>query len=112
MNVTKTTVINEAEKVTANGRYEIRYTVAGNVLQSVTAVVCDTVEREYQNAGGDTVRREENVRVGELVMEYSMFRTASTGFPYSEKLPLYISDFIEIINEITAPATEVVEVTE
>lgn len=108
MNVTRTTITREAEKTTANGKYVINYTCVENTLQSVKATVYDVVEREYPNANGEMVKQNDNVRIGELVMEYSMFKVTNAGFPYSDKLPLYMNDFIGIINEIIAPVTETV----
>lgn len=112
MNVTRTMVTREAEKTTANGKYVVNYTCVENTLQSVKVTVYDIVEREYPNANGEVIKQQDNVRIGEFVMEYSMFKITNTGFPYSEKLSLYINDFIEIIHEIITPGTEAVEVTE
>lgn len=106
MNVTKTTIINEAEKVTANAKYLINYTCVGNTLQALFATIFDEIEREYPSADGSgTIKQKENVRIGELRMENSQFNTSN--LLYDNKIPLYMADFVEIVNEIIAPVTPV-----
>lgn len=101
LTIKKTTVIREVEAVTVNATYKVTCTAVESQLQNVTARVFETREIDAPGPNGP-VKQPQLYEVGTLVMENSMMRSGQ--FPYTEKLPLYMSDFIGIVNEIVEPA--------
>lgn len=101
LEIKKTTVTRDAEVITSNATYKITYTIVGDSLQNVTAHVCDCREVEVPGPNG-SIKQSQTYEIGALVMEGGIMRSGQ--FPYSEKLPLYMSDFVGIVNEIVEPA--------
>ena len=101
-NVKRTTVTKEADKTTANGVYNITYTVTNGVLQSVSVRVYDTQEVSVPTADGQTMKQSRTIEVTTLQYEGGTVRYGT--LPYSEKMLLYLQDFVDIVNEIVEPA--------
>lgn len=101
LKTTKTTVICEAEKTTANATYKVTYTVIGSILQNITARVYESREVDISGPDGQVSKQSQIVEIGSLSMENSTMRSGM--FPYSAKLPLYMTDFVGIVNEILTP---------
>lgn len=98
MEVKSITTIVNAEKTTTHARYAVSYSVIKDAasesaqLQSVTADVYETQTLE------DQVKQENFI--GKLEMQYGIM--VPTQFPFSNRYPLYVSEFVDIINEVTA----------
>lgn len=92
------TIIHEVEKVTDNATYNVTYTVVGNQIMSTVVRVCEIKETSYPSQNGETIVQPQLIELGTFIIEESSFR--NSYFPYSEKLPLYMQDLIDIVNEI------------
>ena len=98
MEVKSVTTIVSAEKTTANARYDVSYSIIKDAsyenaqLQSVSADVYELQTLE------DQVKQENFI--GKLEMQYGIM--VPTQFPFSNKYPLYVSEFVDIINEVTS----------
>lgn len=101
--ILKTTVVRQATETTANARYAIDYTIVETELQQVKAEVYDTREVEVPPVEGEgTEKQEQEVLIGTIAMEGGVMR--NTNFPFSEKYPMYVSDFVGIVNQILSPS--------
>lgn len=104
MKIKSTKFIREAEETTDNARYELVYTVAGDILQSVIATVFDKIKVAVPGGvDGSPAEQEVEQQIGVLYLENGVMRP-NAPFPYSSKYHLYIADFTNIINEITNPS--------
>lgn len=98
MEVKSITTIVNAEKTTTHARYAVSYSVIKDAasesvqLQSVTADVYELQTLE------DQVKQENFI--GKLEMQYGIM--VPTQFPFSNRYSLYVSEFVDIINEVTA----------
>lgn len=100
-NVKRTTVTKEADKTTANGVYNITYVMTNDILQSVVVKVCDTREVNVPTADGQTMKQSRTIEVTTLQYEGGTVRYGT--LPYTEKMLLYLQDFVDIVNEIMGP---------
>ncbi len=96
--VTKTTVTKDAVETTANGRYMINFLVTEGELKSVRAEVYDTITVSVPSADGGTEAQQREALIGVLAMDNGIMR--NNNFPYCEKYPLYVADFVNIVEQI------------
>lgn len=85
----------------SNVHYKVTYRVLSTNLQSVSAEVFEKQFAELPGGEGP-VMQEQEINIGNIAMEYGTMRC--DRLTYSEKLPLYMTDFIAIVNEIVTPA--------
>lgn len=100
----RTTTINECTATTENATYEVRYTIIGSQLQTVSADIIIKTLVDAPTSDGKTVKQEQCNNIGRVSMEYGIFK--APNLPYSEKIPSYMFDFVQIVNEIITPAKE------
>lgn len=98
MEVKSITTIVNTDKTTVNARYDVSYSIIKDTssdnaqLQSVTANVYEIQVLE------DEVKQENFI--GKLEMQNGVMMP--TQFPFSNKYPTYVSEFVDIIKEITS----------
>lgn len=101
MKVLNVTVVTNAEETTANAKYGVEYEVVDGGLKKLTATVHE--ERQVDNgivdAQGEPVMEKQFVVAGQLMYQDGMIRPAQ--FPYNTKYALFVSDFMQIIGEVT-----------
>lgn len=108
MVIKKTTIIREAEEITANARYAISYTMQqvsdmpDTSLQVVSADVFDAPDVPVVPLPDmPEAEQPKEVKIGTLSMKYGMMET--NMFPYSKKYASYISDFMQIVSQLVEP---------
>lgn len=104
MKIKSTTITQEGEVKTENARYDVSYTIKDNQLQVVTAQVNIASSIEVPDGNGGTITQEHYTPLGSLALEYSTLKAPQ--FPYTEKYPVYVSEFMDIITEITQKKKE------
>lgn len=97
-------MIGGAEVKTSAARYEVSYTIVGDELQAVTAHIFIARDVEVEMADGSMEAHSQEIPVGTLSMGDG--RMLMENLPYSNELPLYVADFVGIVNEIVHPALE------
>lgn len=93
------TIIHEVEKVTDNATYNVTYTVVSNNVISTVVKVFEIQNTTIPSSEGKITVQPQLIEQGTFVIEQSSFR--NSYFPYSEKLPLYMQDLVDIVNEIS-----------
>lgn len=74
--------------------YECSVMRVNNILKSITASVI--TQTSFTNEEGIEVVSSKNAGT----INYLDSKISCSGFPFDEKLPLYITEFIEIVNTI------------
>lgn len=90
---------------TANASYNATYSVSDNKLQSLTAVILETYLEEGPGADGTAQMFEHQKEAGRIMVDgYGNVSTSS--MKYSEKLPLYMTDFVKLIRTVSGEEKE------
>lgn len=103
LQVKKATITQEAVMKTENASYNVTYSVSDNKLQSLSAIIQDVTHVEGPSPNG-IVRQYEQLReVGRITVD-GYGHVSMPTMSYSEKLPLYMSDFGKIIRTVQRAA--------
>lgn len=86
VNYTTMTKVGQAECVTEHARYGVEFTLADDLLQTVRVTVYGVDDEQT------------GVMMG--VLEYSQEHVSAYNFPYSDKYPQYVSDFMSIVEDV------------
>lgn len=101
MEVTRTTIIREGDANTANARYDCEYTVVSNELVKLSAVVYVKRPSEVLDADGHSSIETVEEQAGTIVFRAG--RVEMTEFLFSDKIGIYMQEFVCIVQEIVSP---------
>lgn len=105
MEITRRTYQTEGVTTTENAKYEVSYTISENIqtkeltLDSLACVVKTKVKQQVPTATGESIEQEVEVEAGTFRIQYGRF-TCVDGFPYSDKIIAYLTDFNTIVQSI------------
>lgn len=88
---------------TENASYDVTYSVSDNKLQSLTAVIQDVTFVEGPGPNGTVSHYEQPREIGRITVD-GYGHVSMPTMAYSEKLPLYMSDFVKIIQTVQGTA--------
>lgn len=105
LQVQKTTITQEATMKTENASYNVTYSVSDSKLQSLTATIQDVTIVEGPGPNGTVSHYEQPREIGRITVD-GYGHVSMPTMSYSEKLPLYMSDFVKIIQAVQGTAQE------